>query len=318
MKKSNFIIVSILLLLVFGLGYYAYYLNTENETVEENSYNYSFSELVNYVNNIENYLAKAMISKSTTHSVETLTKIWADSNLAIVHFENIPFVDEGTNKSIKFLNQISDYTYTLSKKSIEGESLTDEDFENLKTLYSYCTTLKDVLNELSTELNNGTISWEDLDNQTDWAFVEEDVSVFSNIESNFDDYEGLIYDGAYSDYIENDEKLGLTGEEIDEETARAKIEEIFTDIQIQEISNNGEIEGDEIACYNFTIRTEENDTIDVSISKQGGWIVEVLSDKDVTESNISLNDAVNKGKDYLEKMGYTEMEETYYTEQEIF
>ena len=316
MKKSNFIIVSILLLLVFGLGYYAYYLNTENETVEENSYNYSFSELVNYVNNIENYLAKAMISKSTTHSVETLTKIWADSNLAIVHFENIPFVDEGTNKSIKFLNQISDYTYTLSKKSIEGESLTDEDFENLKTLYSYCTTLKDVLNELSTELNNGTISWEDLDNQTDWAFVEEDVSVFSNIESNFDDYEGLIYDGAYSDYIENDEKLGLTGEEIDEETARAKIEEIFTDIQIQEISNNGEIEGDEIACYNFTIRTEENDTIDVSISKQGGWIVEVLSDKDVTESNISLNDAVNKGKDYLEKMGYTEMEETYYTEQE--
>ena len=316
MKKSNFIIMSILLLLVFGLGYYAYYLNTENETTEENNYNYSFSELVNYVNNIENYLAKAMISKSTTHSAETLTKIWADSNLAIVYFENIPFIDDGTNKSIKFLNQVSDYAYTLYQKAIEGETLEDGDFENLKTLYSYCTTLKDVLNELSTELNDGTISWEDLNDQTDWAFVEEDVSVFSNIESNFDDYEGLIYDGAYSDYIENDEKLGLTGEEIDEETARAKIEEIFTDIQIQEISSNGEIDGDEIDCYNFTIRTEENDTIDISISKQGGWIVEVLSDKDVTEENISLDDAVNNGKSYLEKMGYTGMEETYYTKQE--
>ena len=316
MKKANFIFISILLLLVFGLGYYAYYLNTENETTEENNYNYSFSELVNYVNNIENYLAKAMISKSTTHSAETLTKIWADSNLAIVYFENIPFVDEGTNKSIKFLNQVSDYTYTLSRKSIEGETLTDEDFENLKTLYNYCTTLKDVLNELSTELNDGILSWEDLDSQTDWAFVDEDVSVFSNIESNFDDYEGLIYDGAYSDYIENNEKLGLTGEEIDEETAKAKIEEIFSDIQIEEISSNGEIDGDEIDCYNFTIRTTENDTIDVNISKQGGWITEVLSDRDVTEESISLDDAVNSGKSYLEKMGYSNMKETYYTKQE--
>ena len=316
MKKSSFIIMAILLLLVFGLGYYAYYLNTESETDEENDYNYSFSELVNYVNNIENYLAKAMISKSTKHSAETLTKIWADSNLAIVYFENIPFVNDGTNKSIKFLNQVSDYSYTLAKKAIEGEELTDDDFENLKTLYNYCTTLKDVLNELSAELNDGTISWEDLDEQTDLAFATDDVSVFSNIESNFDDYEGLIYDGAYSDYIENDEKLGLTGDEIDEETARAKVEEIFADVDIEEIANNGEIDGDEIDCYNFTIRTSDNDTIDVSISKQGGWIVEVLSDKDVTEENISIDDAVNNGKSYLEKMGYTGMEETYYTNQE--
>ena len=316
MKKSNYIFIAILLLLVFGLGYYAYYLNTENETTEENSYDYSFSELVNYVNNIENYLAKAMISKSSVHSAETLTKIWSDSNLAIVYFENIPLVDEGTNKSIKFLNQVSDYAYTLSKKSIQGELLTDEDFENLKTLYNYCTSLKDVLNELSTELNNGTISWEDLDEQTDWAFVEKDVSVFSSIESNFDDYEGLIYDGAYSDYIENDEKLGLTGDEIDEETAKSVIEDVFSDKQIQEIVSNGEIEGDSIACYNFTVRTEENYNMDVSISKIGGWIVEILSDRDVTEENISLEDAVSAGKAYLEKMGYTSMEETYYTKQE--
>ena len=100
MKKSHFIVISILILLVFGLGYYAYYLNRNSDNTRKNSYDYSFSELVNCVNNVENYLAKAMISRSSTHSAETLTKIWGDANLAIVYFENIPFDDKGTNQSV--------------------------------------------------------------------------------------------------------------------------------------------------------------------------------------------------------------------------
>ena len=313
MKKSVYIIITILLLVAFGLGFYCYSLKSENSITEENKYNYSFSEVVNYVNNIENYLAKAMISKSLTHSAETLNKIWADSNLAIVYFENIPFIDEGSNKSIKFLNQVSDYAYTLSKKTIRGEELSDEDFDNLKTLYDYATSLKDVLNELSAELSNGTISWEDLNDQTDWVFAEEDVNVFSSIESNFDDYEGLIYDGAYSDFITNDEKLGVTGDEIDEETAKAKVEELFADDEIQEITSNGEVIGDGIEGYSFNVVTNKNGEIYVDISKIGGWFINILSDKDVTESNISNEEAVSLGKQYLEKMGYLNMQETYYT-----
>ena len=313
MKKSYYIILTILLLLCFGFGFWGYSVNAENSTVEENKYNYSFSEVVNYVNNIENYLAKAMISKSSTHSSETLSKIWADSNLAIVYFENIPFVDEGTNKSIKFLNQVSDYAYTLSKKTIKGEELSEEDFENLKTLYNYCTSLKDVLNELSTELNNGTISWEDLNEQTDWVFVEEDVTVFSSIESNFDDYEGLIYDGAYSDFVTKSEKIGLTGDEIDEETAKTKIEEFFADKEIQEITSNGEVNGNEIEAYSFTLKTNKSNEIYVDISKKGGWFINVICDKEVGEPSISEEEAVELGKQYLDKMGYLNMKETYYT-----
>ena len=313
MKKSYYIILTILLLLCFGFGFWGYSVNAENSTVEENKYNYSFSEVVNYVNNIENYLAKAMISKSSTHSSETLSKIWADSNLAIVYFENIPFVDEGTNKSIKFLNQVSDYAYTLSKKTINGEELSEEDFEKLKTLYNYCTSLKDVLNELSTELNNGTISWEDLNEQTDWVFVEEDVTVFSSIESNFDDYEGLIYDGAYSDFVTKSEKIGLTGDEIDEETAKTKIEEFFADKEIQEITSNGEVNGNEIEAYSFTLKTNKSNEIYVDISKKGGWFINVICDKEVGEPSISEEEAVELGKQYLDKMGYLNMKETYYT-----
>ena len=131
MKKSQYIVTAILILLIFGLGYYAYALNNEAEYKQKNSYDYSFTELVNCVNNIENYLAKAMVSRDSTHSAETLTKIWSDSNLAIMCIQNIPFDEKGSGQSIKFLNQVADYSYYLSRKTINNEELTDEDFKNI-------------------------------------------------------------------------------------------------------------------------------------------------------------------------------------------
>ena len=153
MKKSQVIFVSILLLLAFGLGSYAYAISTRSDTTQKNSYNYSFSELVNYVNNIENYLAKAMISKSSKHSAKTLTKIWNEANLAVVYMENIPFDDKGTSKSIKFLNQVSDYAYTLSRKSINGEELSNDDFDNLNKLYSLVCSLTNFIKQYSEYTN---------------------------------------------------------------------------------------------------------------------------------------------------------------------
>ena len=90
MKNSTRFFIVILILLTFGFGYYSYFLTTEGKTKDENGYNYSFIELVNNVNNVENYLAKAMISKDSKHSTDTLTKIWADSNLAVNFIKNIP------------------------------------------------------------------------------------------------------------------------------------------------------------------------------------------------------------------------------------
>ena len=48
------------------------------------------------------------------------------------------------------------------------------------------------------------------------------------------------------------------------------------------------------------------------MSKKGGWIVEVIKDKEVGEEKISDDEAIQKGKEYLEKLGYDSMKETYF------
>lgn len=313
MKKSQVIFVSILLLLAFGLGSYAYAISTRSDTTQKNSYNYSFSELVNYVNNIENYLAKAMISKSSKHSAKTLTKIWNEANLAVVYMENIPFDDKGTSKSIKFLNQVSDYAYTLSRKSINGEELSKDDFDNLNKLYKYSVDLKNTINEMALELNNGTLSWDDLDNTSKLAFAdEEDIDIFGSIESNFDDYEGLIYDGAYADFIVKNEKLGLTGDNIDANKAKDKLINIFGKDQVEKIEESEQMVGGNIESYNFNVKLKSRQNpMDIQISKKGGWIISIVENRDVKEEKISEEDAIKKGKDFLNLIGYENMKETY-------
>lgn len=307
MKKSTRFFMIVLILLAFGFGYYSYFLNSQAKTTEINNYNYSFSELVNNINNIENYLAKAMISSDSKHSTDTLIKIWADSNLAVSYMKNIPFDEHGSDKTIKFLNQVSDYTYTISRKTLMGNELTEEELNNLKKLYDYASNLKDIINQISFDLNNNAISWDDLKKDKKLNSVDENVNVFASVDGSFDDYEGLIYDGAYSDYVSKQDKLGLTGEQITKEEADSKIKKIFGEkIETEYI---GEIKGD-IESYNFNIK-DEKENFEVQISKKGGWIVEIIKNRNVENAKIKEEDAIQKGKEYLEKLGYSSMKETY-------
>ena len=50
---------------------------------------------------------------------------------------------------------------------------------------------------MSRDLDNGAISWEDLKKDKKLDTVEENLNIFASIDGSFDDYEDLIYDGAY-------------------------------------------------------------------------------------------------------------------------
>ena len=309
MKNSTRFFISVLILLVFGFGYYSYFLNSQAKTKEINDYNYSFMELVNNVNNVENYLAKTMISRDSKHSTDTLIKIWADSNLAVSFMKNIPFNSHGSDKTLKFLNQVSDYCYTLSRRTLRGEELNDEDFNNLKKLYDYSANLKNILNQISFDLNNETISWSSLKNDKKLNDMEENVNVFASIDGNFDDYEGLIYDGAYSDYVSREEKKGLIGENVSEDDAKNRIKEIFGEKAKSEIL--GTQKGD-IESYNVSVELEDKTKLDVQMAIKGGWIVEIVKNREVAEEKIKDEEAIQKGKEFLEKLGYNSMKETYF------
>lgn len=318
--KSRLMLISIILLtvLVIATGYYAFTLREKYNIKNNNDYTEAFSNLVNYVNNVESYLAKAMISKSNEHATQTLTQIWRDSNLAIVYLSRIPFENNGLSQTAKFLNQVSDYSYSLSRKNIDGKELAKEDFDNLKELHNYCTELENTLNQLSEDIYSGNLNWENLNNvsNTEFAQAVDNVNVFSNIDDNLNEYEGLIYDGAYSEHVNKQEKKGLIGREIDENEAKNEVKQFVGEEYIENIKLNGFMDNAEIPSYDFTVKLKDrNEDYSIMISQKGGHVVESSFDREVLEEKISQAEANELGKAYLSDKGFKNMKETYFIKQ---
>ena len=321
--RHMFTVVITLLAICIGLGIYAYKKQTEFRQATENRYNFAFFELVDYVQDVETFLAKSLISSTPEHGAETLTEVWREANLAQSYLAQLPINSNELANTSKFLNQVSEYSYSLSRKNIYNEPLTQEDFDNLKQLHQYSLDLENTLNQLSLEMNEGKISWGELTKKGNVAFAQQVSNIsqdsFDSINQNFGEYTGLIYDGAYSEHITSVEKKGLTGEDIDEETAKQKAKSLFEENKIEEISSNGLIENGNIEVYDFRINLKEedkNNPVSISISKKGGHVVLMNHNREVGAEVISQEDANKKGKEFLNNHGFPNMKETYYLKQE--
>ena len=148
------------------------------------------------------------------------------------------------------------------------------------------------------------------------AQAVDNISIFTNIDDNLNEYEGLIYDGAYSDHVNKQDKKGLIGKELSEQEAKEKVKEFFGENNIEEIRSNGFLENAEIASYDFSVDLKDKEkNYSIMISKKGGHIVESSLDREVKEEKISQVEANEIGKAYLADKGFENMKETYFIKQ---
>ena len=315
-KKNIFwIILIISIAIIILLAYLLFKKNKEIQLVNTNLYNSNFYELVDYIQNVETYLSKSTISTSSTHSAETLTYLWREANLAQTYLSELPIQSQELENTSKFLNQVSDYSYALSRKNIKGEDLTEEELKNLEELHSYSLELENTLNELALELENGAISWKDLtkkDNGQLAQSVSSSLDIFDQLEQNFHEYSGLIYDGAFSEHLTSSNPKMIKGDEISEEDAAKKAQDFLGNNNAYEITNLGANENANIPAYNFSIKNNEGKTTYISISKKGGYVIYSSYNREIKEQKLSYEEANNKCLEYLKQKGFNNMKETYY------
>ena len=321
LKKGHMLsVICVLLVIVVILGIILYQKQREYKQASENSYNMAFYELVNYVQNVETYLAKSLISTTPEHGAETLTNVWREANLAQAYLSRLPIESQELENTERFLNQVSDYSYSLSRKNIYNESLSQEDLKNLKDLHGYSQDLENTLNQLSEDLNSGRFEWGELTKKGTVAFAQQVDNIskesFSNLEENFHEYSGLIYDGAFSEHLTKQDKKGLTGEDISEEQATQIAKQFIGEDQIKEISSLGLSENATIPVYDFSLKNNQDQSANISISQKGGHIVYYNSNRNVGVESISQEEANEKGKQFLTDKGFPNMKETYYLKQE--
>ena len=250
-------LVITLVVVIAALGLYTYKRERDYHQMAENDYNMAFFELVDYVQNVETYLAKSLISSTPEHGAETLTHVWREANLAQSYLARLPIGSQELSNTSKFLNQVSDYSFSLSRKNIYNEPLSQDDLNNLKELHNYSVELENTLNQLSADMNDGRIKWGELTKKGSSVFATQVSNIsqdsFSSLEENFHEYAGLIYDGAFSEHLTSNEKKGLTGENIDEERAKQIAIEFVGHDKIKEITSGGLTNNTDMPSFDFYI-----------------------------------------------------------------
>lgn len=314
--------IAFMIILITAVAFLiAYLIYRENQFMEvaTNQYSQSFYDLVTYTENVETMLAKTMASNSKEYTAQNLVNVWREANLAQNSLDKIPVNVNLLEDANNYLNQVSDYSYSLSRACMAGKELTNEQKEELNSIYDYSTKLKTQLMETASQLQAGTFTWNDIARTGNRMFNQNYDSVkvefVDNVNNDLQNYAGLIYDGAFSNHITQIEPQGLEEKEITQEEAKRLIEKFIEKSSIKSIVENG-LQTGTIEVYNFNVllngdNNEEN-YMTISITKKGGQVLYLAYNREYGPASIEIEQAKQIGQEYLQKIGYENMKPTYH------
>lgn len=320
-KKVNKKVLNVAIFMTFGALIIFSLEMTNNfkrqKNLVQDEYNKSMYLAVSYINNVEVDLAKLLVTSTPKMSAVTLADIWKQANLAKECLEQIPVGQNSMANASKYLTQVSDFSYTLMKQNISDIKLTEDEYEKLKHIYEDSSKLSSKMSDIYDDLNAGRIKWDELEKIGNEKLPDNDISnSISEVGKTFQNYEGLIYDGAFSDHLLSSEPKFLLQKEISEDDAKKYIEEvILNDEKIDKIEFKGESNG-KIELYNFDVTLDSKQKRTISITKNDCKLYLMIGDKKVKEQNISVDEAKKRGMEFLNKLGIDNMTETYYQKTE--
>lgn len=282
----------------------------------QSGYNRALYDFVSSVNNVKNEMLKLKISTNDTYTLTTISSIFAKSNSAKANLDILPFSQESMDNTSKFLNQLSDFSYNLMRNILNGDRV-ENYMNNINSLYEKVEELSKVTEEIYVDLNSGRIKWDELkkigNDKMKVANADEEASSVNSIGKTFTEYEGIIYDGAFSNHILTLKPAYLT----DKELSSGEVKDILrTKINIDNIQFKEEMNG-RIPLYVYEVNIRDNDiTKTIYATKNDGRIYQMISDRTVNEEKISIDEAREYARNFIQKLGIGNIEPTYYLKQD--
>lgn len=283
--------------------------NTDGGKTISGSVDRAYYNLVNYVDSMDVDMSKLIVSNDKKQQQRILTELSAKAMLAAEDISRLPMKDESKFYTTKFVNQVGDYSKYLNNKLIDGLSVTNEDKDNLKSLYEINGTLKTELTKTTADMGADYDFMTLLDDTAGNILLDK----FDELESNATDYPKLIYDGPFSDGLDEKSPKGLDGEAVSLAKAMEIVEQQFISYGLTEMEPEGEGKGF-IETYNFNCKTEDEGGMYVELSKIGGKVINFECYRDCTQQKLSLDDAEQVAEKFLDKMGFKDMKAVWATE----
>ena len=316
-NKIHTVIYSVLVLALIVLA--VMWLRAKNSeerlnTAVNNSYDRAFFQMCDYVSDIDALLSKAQLASTPAQMASISNEIFMQSAEAKSCFGQLPSQNTNLENTARFLSQVGDYTYVLSQNMINGQGISDKEYQTLNELNQYASKLSKKLDEIKSGIYKGEMSFAKAETELGMTEVNAANDIFTdmeNVEKSFEGYPSLIYDGPFSEHIENmQSQMLMSAPEISRDEAKKKAEE-FLGGRGKKLEFETDMQNTAIEAYVFG-KTEGDNHLTISVTKRGGYILYFLENREAKEYNYDVASATELAMKFLEEKGFTNMVDSYY------
>jgi len=221
----------------------------------------------------------------------------ASGNLAM-----LPMGEETISATIKFINQAGDFSEGLSVRLADGGAISEEDYRTISTLSENAAAFSVGMGQLLMRVENGEAV-------LDSAPVAGDESLYP-LTNPAAEYPTLLYDGPFSDGAQGGEFKSLEGlPDVTAEEAQQSLAAFLGGPAEITLTGEGSVP---VECYEFSLRAGGY-SMSAGVTKQGGKVLYVLPDADVTEVNFTAEQLLDTARAFLISRGFGAMEMSYYS-----
>lgn len=299
--------------LVVGAGLCGFKLMSRYKTTIEYKYQLALNNLSDYMSNIKTTLEKGLYANTPSQQQPLLAKLMTMSEGAKASLSQLPISGDQSISIQKYFAQVGDFSSFALGKLAKDDPLTEDERNNFKVLYEYACQLDLSISDIASTYGDGSAdigapitldgNLENIGAQVEQLTLD---SGFREMNEGFTDYPTMIYDGPFSDHIEQ-KAPALTSDKtaISEEQALV-IAADFIDCDKDELSLDGKSEGN-LPTYNFSGKD-----MYITVTQRGG-IVDIYENyAAVGNTSISYTDALKKAKEFLIGQRMESFTESYY------
>lgn len=306
-------LVSLAVVAVGGVYYY----NQSREAKEElhNTYMRAFHDMGDYLNDIDVSLKKTLLASDAGQMSSLSTQLYMQAEAAKACLAQMPVEDASFDNTSKFLSQVGDYANYLSRKVIDDDAVTEEEYQNLGDLSAYAEAVSEEFSNMESAIYEGRMQIESLSVASPFVVHAAENSDFADgmerVDSISQEYPSLIYDGPFSDHIQTAEPVALMGkQEISRHTAESVVRLFLGEERASRVAYEGD-GGGVMETYLFT-GDDNGRNISMEVTKEGGMVLWMLDSREVKEQRLSVEQAMAAGEVFLSQRGYASMKSSYY------
>ncbi len=286
--------------LAVSLGFFA---DRQNSYAAEIGalYDAAYYSAVDNLGDIENKLKKVGVATSARLQRELLEDIYTSSEVTVGFLATLSGKNDEIEPALKFVNQLGDYSRYLAEKA-DAEGLDEREREKLGEL----TDIVEKLNEAFLAAGEDVASGGNIYNALGKGITALD-GIHDMIDSGNVDYPELIYDGPFSDGLNDRETKFLSGKgtvspETAVETAKLRFGSEFT------YAGEGTLGID-----TYLVVSGERS---VQITKAGGYVVQ-YSDASIPSGSAykDSDELTASATEFLRQLGYASMKAVWISEQ---